>query len=109
MREARDTTVETVARALAHDEYPHRSWHGWSESARGAYLRSARAAIDAHLTALSSAGMAVVPVEPTETMHNAARDWSLYKYGKPIGKEASDQCYRIMIAAALPPLASGGG
>ena len=92
MREARD-----IIMAALHSRDGHALKHTHGEIT------------EAILAALSSAGMAVVPVEPTETMHNAARDWSLYKYGKPIGKEASDQCYRIMIAAALPPLASGGG
>jgi hypothetical protein len=42
----------------------------------------------------------MVPVEPTEEMHIAARDWSYAKYGKPIGKEASEACYKVMLDAA---------
>lgn len=45
-------------------------------------------------------GWVMVPREPTEAMHDAARDWSAKKYGKPIGLDASDGCYRAMIAAA---------
>lgn len=38
--------------------------------------------------------------EPTEAMHDAARDWSLAKYGKAIGIDASDGCWRAMVDAA---------
>lgn len=55
------------------------------------------------IAALSVAGMVVVPREPTEAMNNAARDWSLYKYGKAIGREASEQCYRVMLGALSTP------
>jgi len=43
------------------------------------------------------AGYVLVPVEPTEAMLNAARDWSYEKYGKPIGNEAAIGCYKAMI------------
>jgi hypothetical protein len=39
--------------------------------------------------------------EPTEEMHHAARDWSYGKYGKPIGFDASEGCWKSMIDAAL--------
>src|SRR5690606_16778235 len=45
-------------------------------------------------------GWVLVPKDPTEEMHDAARDWSAKKYGKPIGTDASDGCYRAMLAAA---------
>jgi hypothetical protein len=51
-------------------------------------MRSARAAIEAMR-------------EPTEAMENAARDWSAAKYGKPIGKDASNGCWQCQINAAL--------
>lgn len=41
----------------------------------------------------------VVPREPTDTMNDAARDWSVKLYGKAIGKDASEGCYRAMIEA----------
>ena len=53
-------------------------------------IESARAAIAAHIDAM---------MEPSEGMHNAARDWSLHKYGKAIGSDASDGCYRAMLTA----------
>jgi len=45
-------------------------------------------------------GMAIVPVEPTEAMLIAARDWSYKKYGKPIGNDAAQGCWQAMLAAA---------
>ena len=54
------------------------------------------------LAALEAGGFAVVPKVPTEAMHNAARDWSAKKYGTPIGIDASDGCYKAMLAAANP-------
>lgn len=33
-------------------------------------------------------------------MRDAARDWSLKKYGQGIGIDASDGCYRAMVAAS---------
>jgi hypothetical protein len=45
-------------------------------------------------------GMAIAPVEPTEAMLVAARDWSYKKYGKPIGNDAAQGCWQAMLAAA---------
>lgn len=45
-------------------------------------------------------GWQLVPVKPTKEMHLAARDWSVRKYGKAIGLEASYGCYKTMLAAA---------
>lgn len=45
-------------------------------------------------------GWVAVPKEPTEEMHNAARDWSLKKYGQGIGIDASDGVYKAMLSAA---------
>ena len=46
------------------------------------------------------AGYALVPVEPTEAMLNAARDWSLKKYGQAVGNDGARGCYAAMLAAA---------
>lgn len=48
-------------------------------------------------------GFKLVPVEPTDEMHVAARDWSAGKYGKAIGLDASEGCYKAMLAAAPQP------
>ena len=45
-------------------------------------------------------GWKLVPVEPTDEMHVAARDWSTGKYGKAIGLDASEGCYKAMLEAA---------
>lgn len=89
MREARETTVEAVARAIWNEQAPHsgmrvepattifgtvtRSYQVfWDdddmlERDREMFRSKARAAIDAHLTSLSSAGMKVVTTTgPTE-------------------------------------------
>ena len=41
-----------------------------------------------------------VPVEPTDAMLRAARDWSYTQYGKPIGNDAARGCWKAMIDAA---------
>lgn len=48
-------------------------------------------------------GFKLVPAEPTEAMHDAARDWSTQRYGKAIGSHASRGCYSVMLAAAPTP------
>ena len=45
-------------------------------------------------------GYALVPVEPTEAMLSAARDWSLKKYGQAVGNDGARGCYAAMLAAA---------
>jgi len=45
-------------------------------------------------------GWKLVLVEPTDEMHVAARDWSTVKYGKAIGLDASEGCYKAMLEAA---------
>jgi len=50
------------------------------------------------------AGYALVPVEPTEAMLNAARDWSLKKYGQAVGNDGARGCYAAMLAAAIRQL-----
>jgi hypothetical protein len=41
----------------------------------------------------------IVPVEPTDKMLDAARDWSYKKYGKPIGNDAATGCWEAMLSA----------
>lgn len=88
--------VERVAKAICRSDgrdpdsvvyeaspsYP-RPYLAWDD-----YLTNARAAIEAMR-------------EPTEAMEIAARDWSYGKYGKPIGNDASNGCFRSMIDGAL--------
>jgi hypothetical protein len=42
-----------------------------------------------------------LPEEPTEAMLNAARDWSVEKYGRGIGNDAAIGCWKAMRAAAV--------
>ena len=45
-------------------------------------------------------GYVWVPVEPTPVMLDAARDWSVSKYGKAVGNDGTSGCYKAMITAA---------
>lgn len=71
-----------------------------SEAEEAKRLREELAALRAAPPAPEADGWVLVPREPTEAMNDAARDWSAEKYGKPIGKDASEGCYRAMLAAA---------
>ena len=51
------------------------------------------------LAAIARQG-AAVPEEPTEAMLNAARDWSVKKYGLGIGNDAAKGCWAAMYKAA---------
>ena len=53
------------------------------------------------LSLLPKEGEVVVPVEPTEEMLIAARDWSAAKYNQCIGNDAATGCYKAMIEASL--------
>jgi hypothetical protein len=45
-------------------------------------------------------GWKLVPVEPTEAMLAAARDWSAKKYGRPVGDDGAGGCWAAMLAAS---------
>lgn len=122
-----DELVEIIARAL---------WTDWSENGKtategarglawetlveGAATRpklqlivddaysQARAAIAAHAAFLSSKGLAVVPVEPTEAMKHdgsAAYDHPSVYMGGPSegGKRLSARIWKAMLRAAARP------
>lgn len=57
--------------------------------------------LSAHLAAqpVAAEGFVVVPVEPTEEMLNAARDWSAAKFGKPVGNDGAKGCWHSMLTA----------
>lgn len=42
-----------------------------------------------------------VPEQPTEAMLDAARDWSINKYGQGIGSDAARGCWKAMFDAAV--------
>jgi hypothetical protein len=56
-------------------------------------------AIDPAPIASASEG---VPFEPTEAMLNAARDWSVKKYGIGVGNDGATGCWQAMLTAAHP-------
>ncbi len=64
-------------------------------------LRAARRDIAAVLDGTA----VVVPKVPTEAQEDAARYWSVKKYGQGIGKSASNGCYIAMLEAS--PYAQG--
>ena len=41
----------------------------------------------------------LAPVEPTQAMLDAARDWSRAKYGKPIGNDGAIGCWHAMLGS----------
>lgn len=95
--------IEAIARALHDGDHPDdiMEWPEHSDSWRANYARSAQAA----LTAITEAGYAVVPVEPTEAMLKAAADQVTYDIDseqavKFITPYAADTAYRTMILAA---------
>jgi hypothetical protein len=82
--------IERVARAIYFrgGEHDEKAWQYVQDGKREVVYEQARAAIEAMR-------------EPSEAMHDGARDWSRVLYGKPIGYAASGGCYRAMIDAAL--------
>lgn len=42
----------------------------------------------------------MVPLQPTDEMYRAVRDWSQQAFGKPIGNPAASGCWATMLAAA---------
>lgn len=56
---------------------------------------------------LAKAGFVVVPLEPTEKMLEAARDWSIAKYGKAVGNDGAIGCCRAMIVAYEKEMGDG--
>lgn len=82
------------------------AWYGDTEMEMAAeeYAHFMEAALRAYLDAMDAV---IVLKTATDGMHNAARDWSDTKYGKPIGIEASKGCWDAMIAAAPNPFKEG--
>lgn len=50
----------------------------------------------------------VAPHQPTEAMLNAARDWSVKRYGQGIGSDAATGCWQAMLAASPAVPAQSG-
>ena len=73
-----------------------------SEGFEGKYRRQdLEEAKQAVRDALAKSDLAPTPpVQPTEEMLDAARDWSNKKYGRGIGNDAAIGCWQAMLAAA---------
>lgn len=95
----RDKLIETMARALAREEWPHASADArasWEHNRWPDYVREATAA----LTAIEAAGMRVVPVEPTEAMIQGwINEWH-EGVGVIVLNDLMRRGYRSMLAAA---------
>lgn len=95
------STLLTVLAAWVEEEFPSPREAAMAEnSAWDTITKIADLALTAYESHLQASGMAVVPVEPSEAMHDAARDWSRAKYGKPIGIDASKGCWAAMLSAS---------
>jgi hypothetical protein len=85
--------IETMARAIEPAVFHYQAGQSRANRAR----KDATAA----LAALEAAGLAVVPVEPTEAMYRAAYkvqdDCAIHNYG---GSPTADDYWTAMIAAA---------
>lgn len=53
--------------------------------------------------------MKLVPLEPTQEMLIAARDWSLRVNGQGVGNSQATGCYQAMLAASSAPEPPGDG
>jgi hypothetical protein len=62
-------------------------------------LSNATFLLDEYARALLASKQAA-PMHPTEAMLNAARDWSLKKYGQGIGSDAAIGCWQAMLATS---------
>lgn len=49
------------------------------------------------IKALRASGYEIVLKEPDEKMLNAARDWSVDKYGRGVGNDGAEGCYKAML------------
>lgn len=96
MTEERGALIEAMARALCEAQGVRRI--------DGNEMARARDEVEAALTAISNAGFAVVPIEPSEAMVEAGHDIhdfddSLSDHAKDYNRRNSSAIYRAMIEA----------
>lgn len=77
-------------------------WEDFRQKDKDVWIGSAQSALSVLRSEgrLVEQGEVAVPMEPTEEMLNAARDWSYHKYGKPVGNDGTSGCYRAMLASS---------
>lgn len=95
-----------IDREIAGAPLPHPSWETFRENdPETAMIYETQAGC--HIAALSAAGWAVVPVEPTPHMVNrglerADIDWRAASEDEALSNDEVRRIYRAMIAAAFP-------
>lgn len=101
--------IERVARAIFYKRTDLEQWHWPTDPPRkwrspGGALYDSNPIPNGTADRTRDQARAAVEAmrEPTQEMHDQARDWSAAKYGKPIGSDASAGCWRSMISGALP-------
>jgi hypothetical protein len=111
----RDQVIEAMAKTIAPKHWGNNRGGGlwrdeiWDEQKEiflkfgpisGFFTAECYAFAEAAFTAIEALGLKLVPSQPTEEMHNAARHWSYKIYGKPIGTDASNGCYAAMLSSS---------
>ncbi len=81
------------------------------EDACALLRKTAKATLGDHdLVGSGGEGWRLAPADPTPDMLDAARDWSVKKYGIGVGNDGAEGCWRAMLAAApTPPSSKEGG
>jgi len=102
-----DKLTKAIARALTDEALDDDDIDNFDWFDERQVRQTANAAAKAALQAIKDSGWAVVPVQPTEAMKNAAIDVDSFKLGdiSPLGFRITPQilfkrCYKAMIAAA---------
>ena len=63
------------------------------------YLKAEITELKQKLARYENPDYVLVPRIPTDEMLVGARDWSYKKYGKPVGNDGANGCYKAMIKA----------
>lgn len=104
--ELKAAEIAAMARALLPDwwdkigtGFPYSCRPGTKEKLLADAMKQATIAHTAAAKVREGAGFVVVPKEPNSTMLDAARDWSIKKYGQGVGNDGATGCWRTMLAA----------
>ena len=100
MTDQTQSAVEAMASSRYDKFHRYTQWHQLAAGVKKDKENRERVSLTAALAWLDKNGWQIVPKVATGEMHNAARDWSYHKYGKFIGRGASEGCYAAMLAAA---------
>lgn len=88
--------IERIAITMA-----QQGWRGiYNDEAMANLARNQCApSIRSVIKALRASGYEIVLKDPDENMLNAARDWSVDKYGRGVGNDGAEGCYKAMLNA----------